>query len=210
MKYGFVLLASLLAAAGCAKSTTTKTPADPPAPVPASTAKATKAAPKKVPKPPHPVPGSWERMVDDVKGFAFSVPEGSESKQESQGGVDVFMAVVPKPHDIAVMAVVYKDASKTKDDLSQNVVEIIQGMGDTDVNVESSEELNDDYSLLTITSKDDQGAATKSRALVATDITDNYILIVASPATEFDANADTVDAIWGSFEMFSGGASGGS
>ncbi|MBI4951685.1 MAG: hypothetical protein HY908_06600 [Myxococcales bacterium] len=207
-----VLAAALLfTVGGCPKPATTTTP--PPATAkPVATAKATKDAPKKLTelksKKPLPVPEDWDRMVDAVKGFAFYVPKGSESKQETEGGVDVFVAQVAKPHDIAVMCVVYKDASKSKDDLAKNAVDIITSMGDTDVKVLETEELNADYTLLTITSVDEQKVKSKTRALVATDITDNYLLFVVSPETAFDQNVDTVDAIWQSFEMFSGGASG--
>jgi hypothetical protein len=44
--------------------------------------------------------------------------------------------------------------------------------------------------------------------LVATDVTDNYILLVGSPESEFAANEAKIDTIWGSFDMLSGGASG--
>ena len=37
-----------------------------------------------------------------------------------------------------------------------------------------------------------------------------YIIIVGGDATKFDANEKTIDEIWGSFGMYSGGASGNS
>src|SRR5690606_4788986 len=46
------------------------------------------------------------------------------------------------------------------------------------------------------------------RILVGTDITDNYLLFVGAADEKFDANVDTIDAVWASFEIFSGGASG--
>jgi hypothetical protein len=70
--------------------------------------------------------------------------------------------------------------------------------------------LSDDYGLFDLTSTDSDGKKWKSKVLVATDVTDNYIVIVSSDETKFDANKEIVDAIWGSFEMFSGGASGNS
>ena len=41
------------------------------------------------------------------------------------------------------------------------------------------------------------------------DVTDNYVMIVGTEEAKFAANEKIIDMIWGSFEMWSGGASGG-
>ena len=49
----------------------------------------------------------------------------------------------------------------------------------------------------------------KLRVLLGTDVTDNYIMIIGTEEARFAANEEIIDQIWGSFEMWSGGASGG-
>ena len=46
--------------------------------------------------------------------------------------------------------------------------------------------------------------------VVATDVTDNYMLFVGGDADKFASNEKTIDEIWGSFGMYSGGFSGNS
>ncbi len=48
------------------------------------------------------------------------------------------------------------------------------------------------------------------KILVATDVTDNYIMVVGTTEGEFKAHEQEIDQIWGSFTMYSGGASGNS
>jgi hypothetical protein len=50
----------------------------------------------------------------------------------------------------------------------------------------------------------------KGKILVGTDVTDNYLVLVGGDADKFTANEKTIDEIWGSFGMYSGGASGNS
>ena len=42
------------------------------------------------------------------------------------------------------------------------------------------------------------------------DVTDNYVMIVGTDEAKFDVNNEIIDATWGGFEMWSGGASGNS
>ena len=58
--------------------------------------------------------------------------------------------------------------------------------------------------------KPEKGKTTKPRILVGTDVTDNYIILVGTDSDKFGANEKTIDEIWGSFGMYSGGASGNS
>jgi hypothetical protein len=57
-------------------------------------------------------------------------------------------------------------------------------------------DLSDDYVLFELTSTEGEGKKWKSKVLVATDVTDNYIVIVSSDESKFDANKEIVDAIW--------------
>jgi hypothetical protein len=68
-------------------------------------------------------------------------------------------------------------------------------------------EFSADYSLANITSVDEKGKVTKGKVLVGTDVTDNYIVMIGTDADKFTANEKTIDEIWGSFGMYSGGAS---
>ncbi len=175
-------------------------------------AKGTKEAPKKLDVPadkkPNPVPADWEHMENSAMGFAFSVPKGTKDHQDKKGGRDIFVAMTPKPHEILVYVAAWKDASKTKDDLLKEVTAILVAEGEKDVAQSSVVALNDDYSTATVTSTGAKGEKTKCKALVATDVTDNYVMLVCTDDKDFAANEKTVDEIWGSFEMYSGGASG--
>jgi hypothetical protein len=107
-----------------------------------------------------------------------------------------------------VLVVAFKDKTLTKDDLMKKVEGLLTGMGEKDVKVTDVKEINDDYSLANISSVDEKGKTTKGKALVATDVTDNYLMLIGVDADKFAANEKTIDEIWGSFGMYSGGASG--
>ena len=157
----------------------------------------------------HPVPDEWTELVDDVKGFSFSVPKGTKDHQESKNGVNIYVAEVPKPHEVQVMAVSFKDAKKTKSDLIKDSLKIIESVGNKDIVAGEPQELNDDYSLTDVTCADSaNGVKWRIRVLVAVDVTDNYLLLVGAPESEFKQSEETIDTIWGSFDMRSGGASG--
>ena len=53
----------------------------------------------------------------------------------------------------------------------------------------------------------EDGRKAKLRILVGTDVTDNYVMILGTDPDKFAANEKIIDEIWGSFEMWSGGAS---
>jgi hypothetical protein len=147
-------------------------------------------------------------MYDDVKGYEFMVPKGTTHKSETVDGVDVYMAGVPAPYDIGVMVVAFKDKSLTKDDLMKRAENILTSLEETDIKMEPAKELNEDYSIITFTSKAKDGKAGKGKILIATDVTDNYIMFVGGDADKFATNEKTIDEIWGSFGMYSGGSSG--
>jgi hypothetical protein len=208
MKRILLLLSALaLLTGGCAQkpvvTTSTATPASTASP--ASAAKTTKKLPEsKV----NPVPADWITMADEVRGYEFKVPQGTQHKTDTVNGVDVYAASVPAPYDIQVLIFAFKDKTLTKDDLMKRVEGVLQSMGEKDVKVTDVKELSDDYSLASISSVDEKGKTTKGKVLVGTDVTDNYIVMVGTDADKFSANEKTIDEIWGSFGMYSGGASG--
>lgn len=66
---------------------------------------------------------------------------------------------------------------------------------------------SEDYSMATAETVKD-GVKGKAGILVGLNVTDNYILIIGGDEDKFNANEKMVDEVWGSFEMWSGGASG--
>ena len=198
-----------LVAAGCSQKPAANTGSSP-TPKPAgSTASASPKAEKKAPST-NPVPADWIRMFDDAKGYEFMVPQGTQHQSQTVEGVDVYMANVPAPYDIGVIVVAFKDKTLTKDDLLKRAENILKSMGEKDIKIDPAKELSDDYSLANCSSVDEKGKTTKAKILVGTDVTDNYIMLVGTDADKFAANEKTIDEIWGSFGMYSGGYSGNS
>ena len=146
-------------------------------------------------------------MYDDVKGYEFMVPQGTQHASQTVEGVDVYLASVPAPYEIGVMVVAFKDKTLSKDDLLKSAENILKGMEEKDIKIEPAKELSADYSLATFTSTGKDGKPGKGKILVGTDVTDNYIMLVGGDADKFSANEKTIDEIWGSFGMYSGGAS---
>lgn len=208
MKRILLVLSAAALLAGCAQKPATTTPTATPAPA-ASTAPSTAKTTKKIPEAKaNPVPADWITMSDEVRGYEFKVPKGTEHKTDTVNGVDVYAASVPAPYEIAVLIFAFKDKTLTKDDLMKRVEAALQSMGEKDIKVTDVKELSDDYSLASISSVDEKGKTTKGKVLVGTDVTDNYIVMVGTDADKFAANEKTIDEIWGSFGMYSGGASG--
>jgi hypothetical protein len=189
---------------GCAQKPVVTTSTATPAPAASPTgAKATKKIPTA-----NPVPADWITMADEVRGYEFKVPQGTEHKTDTVNGVDVYAANVPAPYDINVLIFAFKDKTLTKDDLMKKVEAALQSMGEKDIKVTDIKEISDDYSVANISSVDEKGKTTKGKVLVGTDVTDNYIVMVGTDADKYAANEKTIDEIWGSFAMYSGGASG--
>jgi hypothetical protein len=205
-----LLSAAALLTGGCAQkpatNTATSTPATSASPA-AGAAKTTKKLPEsKV----NPVPADWITMSDEVRGYEFKVPQGTQHKTDTVNGVDVYAANVPAPYDINVLIFAFKDKTVSKDELMKRVEGVLQSMGEKDVKVTDIKELSDDYSVASISSVDEKGKTTKGKVLVGTDVTDNYIVMVGTDADKYSANEKTIDEIWGSFGMYSGGYSGNS
>lgn len=208
--FGAILCASLIVAACSKPADNTNKPANANANKPA--ANANTAAGKKETKVPAdkaaPVPTDWIKLTDSTKGYEFMVPAGTQGGQQTENGVDVYMAQVPAPHDIGVMVLAFKDKNASKDDLLKSATASLEALGEKDVKFEALQEISGDYSVATFTSTSKDGKKGKGKVLVATDVTDNYIVLVGSDEDKFAANEKTMDAIWGSFAMHSGGYTG--
>jgi len=211
-KIAFLVCALALAAAGCGSKPAANTPAPSSPAKPAASTSAASASPKAEKKAPttNPVPADWIRMHDDAKGYEFQVPQGTQDKQETKDGVDVYLAQVPAPYEIGVMVVAFKDKDASKEDLLKRAENVLKAFGEKDIKMEPAKELNGDYSIVTFTSTGDDGKQGKGKILVATDVTDNYLMFVGGAADKFGSNEKTIDEIWGSFGMYSGGFSGNS
>jgi hypothetical protein len=208
-----LLLVSVLAlvAAGCAQKPAANTANSSSSTTAGASPKA--AAPKaneKKPPATNPVPSDWVRMYNDTKGYEFYVPQGTKDESQNVDGVDVYLANVPAPYDIGIIVVAFKDKSLTKEDLLKRTENILTSMGEKDIKITDTKSLSEDYSLANISSVDKDGKTTKGKVLVGTDVTDNYIILVGTDAAKFAANEKTIDEVWGSFGMYSGGASGAS
>ena len=156
-----------------------------------------------------PVPADWEYYSDEAKGYGFSLPKGSVGDSASVNGTDVFVARVPSPSDVRVEVYAWKDRTLTKEDLLKMTIDDMKEQGEN-VTAGTLQGESDDYALAEASSVDADGKKYKMKILVGTDVTDNYVMVVYTDEDKYDANKQIVDAIWGSFEMYSGGASGNS
>ena len=161
-----------------------------------------KTASKKVP-----TPTDWVYMYDETKGYGFSLPAGSTGDSANVEGIDVFVASTPSPSEIGIFVLAYKDKTLTKDDLLNDAVKFLEGLGET-VQAGKLTAESEDYSVAEATTTNADGTKSKVKILVGTDVTDNYVMILGTDESKFEANKEIIDSIWGSFEMWSGGASG--
>ena len=154
----------------------------------------------------NPVPANWVYVYDENKGYGFSLPEGSRGEVEKIEGIDVMSATTPAPSEVDIFVLSYTDETLTKEDLLDDAVKFLEGLGQKvtpgKLNAESEE-----YAVADATSEHPTRGKGKLRILVGTDITDNYVMIIGTEEAKFAANESIIDAIWGSFEMWSGGGS---
>jgi hypothetical protein len=186
-----------------ANSTATKTAPDPKTEIKDEKAQKPTGNTKK-PSTKATVPENWIDMVDEVRGYGFQVPEGTKGDSSSEGGVDTFYAETPD--NIGIIVYAFKDATLTKEDLLDRAENAWKAMGGTLTAGELKGE-GDDYALSEGTSVDAEGKKSKVKVLVGTDVTDNYVMFVFTDEASYAAKEATMDNIWGSFEMYSGGAS---
>lgn len=155
-----------------------------------------------------PVPANWITMADDLKGYSFEVPEGTERSTQKSNGMDIFLASTPEPTAVGIMVMAFKDPKLTKDDLVKVATGGLEGLGAKNIKIGSLTELSPDYSVGTYSAINEEGKPVKGKVLVATDISDNYVMVLGAEEPEYKANEKIIDEIWGSFAMRSGGASG--
>ncbi len=153
------------------------------------------------------VPAEWVYYADEARGYGFSLPAGSSGESSVEGGVDTFVAVTPD--DLTVIVYAFKDSTLTKEDLLDRAEKALEAMGEKVTTGELTGE-SDDYAVADASSVSADGTKSKLKVLVATDVSDNYVMFVRSDEASYNAKKATMDMIWGSFEMYSGGASGGS
>lgn len=153
------------------------------------------------------VPKDWATMYDEAKGYEFEIPADSETYDETIDGVDVFAANLPGGK-VQVLVVAFKDKTLSREDLLDGAERFLTGIGCKEIKIDNLTDITDDYGLADAAFIDSEGKKGKARVLVATDVTDNYIMIVGSDEADYKANEHIIDAIWGSFAMWSGGASG--
>lgn len=153
------------------------------------------------------VPENWIYTYDENKGYGFYLPEGSKGDYTTVNGVDVFSAMTPAPSEIGVLVLAYKDSKRTKEDLLNDAESVLTALGEK-AETGKLEGESEDYYIADATTTNAEGGKGKAKIVVGTDVTDNYVMIVAADASKYEANKDIIDKIWGSFEMWSGGASG--
>jgi len=153
----------------------------------------------------NPVPKNWDYIYDKKKGYGFYVPAGTTMEGDSYKGVDVTALTTPTKIDIFVLA--FKDKTLTKDDLLETAVLFLEELGQ-EVTPGALKAESEDYAIADATTVHPELGKGRLRILVGTDITDNYIMIIGASVKDFAANEKIIDTIWGSFEMWSGGASG--
>lgn len=155
----------------------------------------------------NPVPDNWIYIYDESKGYGFYVPEGTTGGSETADGVDTFLASTPAPSEIGIVVIAFKDKEMTKENLLDVAVKFLEEMGETvkpgSLTAESAE-----YAVAEATTTSKDGTKGKTKILVGTDVTDNYVMLLGTDESKFAANEKIIDEIWGSFEMWSGDASG--
>ena len=154
------------------------------------------------------VPKNWDYIYDKKKGYGFYVPSNSTAETIKEGGIDVMVINTGMPTDIDIFVLAYKDKTLTKDDLLSDALDFLAELGQTVTPIGDLRAESDDYAVGDALTVLEDGSKGKLRILVGTDITDNYIMIIGASTKNFAANEKTIDLIWGSFEMWSGGASG--
>lgn len=154
----------------------------------------------------NPIPDDWIYIYDDKKGYGFSVPDGSTGESDSSDGVDFMGITTPAPSEIDIFVLSYKDSELSKEDLLNDAVKFLEGLGQK-VTPGSLRAESDTFALADATTVLEDGRKGKLRILVGTDITDNYVMIIGCDPDKFASNEKIIDEIWGSFEIWSGGGS---
>lgn len=150
------------------------------------------------------VPKNWDYVYEKKKGYGFYVPSSSTVESLKEGGIDVMIINTGAPTDIDIFVLAYKDKTLTKEDLLLDALDFLAELGQTVTPIGDLIGESDNYAVGDALTVLEDGSKGKLRILVGTDITDNYIMIVGGSTKNFAANENTIDLIWGSFEMWSG------
>ena len=135
------------------------------------------------------------RAADKLPGVTFGIAlaDGSVFALAS-GEADTSRHIAMRPTDRML------EGSVGKTYVAAVAMQLVaEGNGNKQIARGTVTEVNDDYSVAEMTMLDESAVKYKTLVLVATDVTDNYIMIIGTPETEFSKNKDTLDAIWGSF-----------
>ncbi len=147
------------------------------------------------------VPAEWEEWRDEVKKYGFSLPKGTETKQETSKGVEFLAAKLPAPHKVEALAAVWRDKTLSKDDLFAEAKGLLEALGSSGVAYAGCEDLDDVFRVCDVEFTADDGK-NKGGVLVGTDVNDNYIMIAATPEAEFEKNLPTIGSLLGSYFLF--------
>lgn len=150
-------------------------------------------------------PSGWIYIYNSRKGYGFFVPEGSTGEWGRVNNVDTFAGATPDGVGIFVFA--WKDRRSTRESLLDDAEKTLNAMGET-VTTGEIVGSSDLYAVAEGSSVDGDGVQSSLKVLVGTDVTDNYVMIVGTDANEYQSKINTIDSIWGSFEMWSGGGGG--
>ncbi len=86
-------------------------------------------------------------MYNPARGYSFEVPKGTtEEHNETQDGVDVYIGTTPKPSELTVLVVAFKEKKLTIDDLFKASESILKELGFL-LSHSKEESLSDDYAL---------------------------------------------------------------
>ena len=154
----------------------------------------------------NPIPEDWIYIYDERKGYGFYVPDGTTGETETFDGIDVMGMTTPAPSEIDIFVLAYKNKELSKEDLLNDAVAFLEGLGQK-VTPGKLKAESDDYAVADATTVLEDGSKGTLRILVGTDVTDNYVMILGTDPSKFAENEKIIDEIWGGFEMWSGGAS---
>jgi hypothetical protein len=148
-----------------------------------------------------PAPADWDTYTDAERGYRFKVPKGTRTDSRAVAGFDRLIASVPDPQRVAVLVVAFRESRFSKEELLEAAKRTLEKLGENNIKVDLRTKLSDDFELVEITSTAGNGLVTKLKALLATNATDNYVMLLGSPEPSFKADEQTIDIIWGSFVM---------
>jgi len=144
---------------------------------------------------------NWLYVYDNRRGYGFSVPADTTGDWGKVQNVDTFAGYTPNNVGIYVFA--WKDKNANHEKLMESATKILEGMGET-ITTGKMVGSSNIYSVAEAISVDQAGVKSKMKVLVGTDVSDNYVMIVGCDEKDYEAKKNTIDAVWGSFEMWSG------